>query len=151
MSDGVRDAAYADAVSRTPQPNGPGRVTRAAPVHTYSVGRAPKYNARGITFSRISRTVASVYGIHKLLWDIPREAGDQQRYLRDQDAVLDEYGIDGELRGYMKTLDFKSLYERGVNPYLLYFCAIQLEVSREDYYAQIRGERPRVGQGQAQV
>lgn len=82
-----------------------------------------------------------MYSLHKLLWDIRRDGSLKARYLRDADGVLDEYEIDGEWRTYMKTLDFKSMYERGINPYLLYFCAIQLEVDRADYYAQIRGEK----------
>jgi hypothetical protein len=82
-----------------------------------------------------------MYELHKLLWDIRRDAALKQRYLADPDAVLDDYRIDGDFRGFMRALDFKSMYERGINPYLLYFCAIQLEVDRADYYAQIRGEK----------
>ena len=82
-----------------------------------------------------------VYSLHKLLWEIRRNAVLKDRYLADPDSVLDEFGVEGELRGFMKRLDFKSMYEHGVNPYLLYFCAIQLEVDRADYYAQIRGEK----------
>ncbi|MFI7643937.1 hypothetical protein [Nonomuraea sp. NPDC049400] len=82
-----------------------------------------------------------MYKLHKLLWDIRRDAPTKERYLADADAVLDDYGIDGDFRGFMRDLDFKSMYERGINPYLLYFCAIQLEVDRADYYAQIRGEK----------
>ncbi len=40
--------------------------------------------------------------------------------------------------------DFKWLYDHGVNPYLLYFCALQLGVDRAAYYATIRGETPEV-------
>jgi hypothetical protein len=82
-----------------------------------------------------------VYSLHKLLWDIRRDRALKERYLQTPDAVLDDYGIEGEWRDYMTSLDFKSMYERGINPYLLYFCAIQLEVDRADYYAQIRGEK----------
>lgn len=82
-----------------------------------------------------------MYSLHKLLWDIRRDRDLKSRYLQEPDGVLDEYGIDGEWRDLMKNLDFKSMYERGINPYLLYFCAIQLEVDRADYYAQIRGEK----------
>lgn len=82
-----------------------------------------------------------MYSLHKLLWDIRRDKALKDRYLADPDAVLDGYGIDGDWRGFMKDLDFRSMYERGINPYLLYFCAIQLEVDRADYYAQIRGEK----------
>jgi len=87
------------------------------------------------------RKVTPVYSLHKLLWEIRRSAMLKDRYLADPDAVLDEFGVDGELRTFMKQLDFKSMHEAGANPYLVYFCAIQLEVDRADYYAQIRGEK----------
>ena len=82
-----------------------------------------------------------MYSLHMLLWQIRRDPALKTRYLADPDSVLDEFGLDGELRSFMRNLDFKSMYEHGANPYLLYFCAIQLEVAREDYYAQIRGEK----------
>ncbi|WP_326834748.1 hypothetical protein VSH64_07430 [Amycolatopsis rhabdoformis] len=81
----------------------------------------------------------SLYEIHKLLWDVRRVRAVTERYRAEPDAVLDDYDIAGQFRGWMKDLDFKALYEHGVNPYLLYFCAIQLEVDRADYYARIRG------------
>lgn len=82
-----------------------------------------------------------MYALHKLLWDIRRDGSTKQRFQATPDAVLDEYGIDGDWRRMMVELDFKEMYERGINPYLMYFCAIQLEVDRADYYARIRGER----------
>lgn len=82
-----------------------------------------------------------MYGLHKLLWDLRRDTALQQRFRQDPDGLLDDYRIEGEWRGHMKALDFKSMYERGINPYLLYFCALQLEVDRAGYYAQIRGEK----------
>ncbi|MET7994571.1 hypothetical protein ABZU76_27130 [Amycolatopsis sp. NPDC005232] len=85
----------------------------------------------------------SLYEIHKLLWDVRRLREVTERYRSDPDAVLDEYGVEGEFRTWMKDLDFKALYEHDVNPYLLYFCAIQLEVDRADYYARIRGVKSR--------
>jgi hypothetical protein len=82
-----------------------------------------------------------MYAIHSLLWDIRRDPQVKAAYFADSGSVLDQYGIEGDFRVFMETLDFKSMYERGVNPYLLYFCAIQLEVDRADYYSQIRGEK----------
>lgn len=82
-----------------------------------------------------------MYALHKLLWDIRRDAATKDKFMTDSAAVLDEYDIHGEWRELMTNLDFKQMYERGINPYLLYFCAIQLEVDRADYYARIRGER----------
>lgn len=82
-----------------------------------------------------------MYALHKLLWDIRHDRQLEERYLTESESVLDNYGIQGEWRHYMQDLDFKSMYERGINPYLLYFCAIQLQVDRSAYYAQIRGEK----------
>lgn len=82
-----------------------------------------------------------MYSVHKLLWDIRNVPEVSRRYREDFGAVLDDYGIEDEFRTYLGELDFKAMYERGVNPYLLYFCAIQLQVDRADYYAQIRGEK----------
>ena len=82
-----------------------------------------------------------MYALHKMLWDIRRDTSVKARYQEDPELVLDEYGIDGEWRPHMRSMDFKWLYEHGINPYLLYFCAIQLEVDRAEYYARIRGEK----------
>lgn len=82
-----------------------------------------------------------MYTVHKLLWELRRDEALKERFQQDPDAVLDEHGIEGEWRQLVRALDFKGLYERGINPYLLYFCAIQLEVDRAEYYAQIRGEK----------
>jgi hypothetical protein len=80
-----------------------------------------------------------LFKIQKLLWDVRRDLALAERYRREPDVVLDEYGIAGEEREEMRTLDFKALYGRGVNPYLLYFCALQLGVDRAEYYANLRG------------
>lgn len=81
-----------------------------------------------------------MYNLQKLLWDVRKDLDLAARFRAEPDAVLDEYGIEGEERAAMKTLDFKTLYDRGANPYLLYFCALQIGVERAEYYARIRGE-----------
>lgn len=83
-----------------------------------------------------------MYSLHKLLWDIRRSSSVRDAYMANSDQVLDSYGVSGTLRSMLQRLDFKGLYEAGVNPYLLYFCAIQLEIDRAEYYARIRGEKP---------
>lgn len=82
-----------------------------------------------------------MYTMHKLLWDIRNVPEVNERFLADPDDVLDDYGVEGEDRRALRELDFKTLHELGYNPYLIYFCAIQLRVDRADYYAQIRGEK----------
>ncbi|GLY70356.1 hypothetical protein [Amycolatopsis taiwanensis] len=81
-----------------------------------------------------------MYALQKLLWDVRKDPALAERFRAEADAVLDEYGIEGAERAAMRSLDFKTLYERGANPYLLYFCALQIGVDRADYYARLRGE-----------
>jgi hypothetical protein len=83
-----------------------------------------------------------MYAVHKLLWDVRREPALADRFRADPDALLDDYGLTGEERNAMRSLDVKSLYDAGANPYLLYFCALQLGMPRHDYYARIRGDQP---------
>lgn len=81
-----------------------------------------------------------MYDLQKLLWEVRKDPSLAERFRAEPDAVLDDYGIEGAERTAMRTLDFKALYERGANPYLLYFCALQIGVDRAEYYARIRGE-----------
>ncbi|MFJ3776274.1 hypothetical protein ACIPX0_31730 [Streptomyces sp. NPDC090075] len=81
-----------------------------------------------------------MYDLQRLLWDVRKQPLLAERFRTEPDAVLDEYRIEGKEREAMRALDFKTLYERGANPYLLYFCALQIGVDRADYYARLRGE-----------
>lgn len=81
-----------------------------------------------------------MYDLHKLLWDIRKDPALALQFRADPVPILDEYGLTGEHRDAMATLDFKRLHRIGANPYLIYFCAIQLQVDRASYYAQIREE-----------
>lgn len=81
-----------------------------------------------------------MYDLQKLLWEVRKDPSLAERFRTEPDAVLDEYGIEEPERTAMRSLDFKALYERGANPYLLYFCALQIGVDRAEYYARIREE-----------
>lgn len=81
-----------------------------------------------------------MFELQQMLWDIRKDIALAARFQKEPDAVLDSYGIEGVEREAMRTLDFKTLYERGANPYLLYFCALQIGVDRAEYYTRIRGE-----------
>jgi hypothetical protein len=81
-----------------------------------------------------------LFELQQLLWDIRKDAALAARFQQDPEGVLDAYGIEGVEREAMRSLDFKTLYDRGANPYLLYFCALQIGVDRTEYYARIRGE-----------
>lgn len=81
-----------------------------------------------------------MYNLHSLLWDIRADPELARRYRENPYPVLDQYGLTGEAREAMQNMDFKKLHAIGANPYLIYFCAIQLQVDRESYYEQIRKE-----------
>jgi hypothetical protein len=82
----------------------------------------------------------AVYNLHKLLWDIRKDPTLAASFRSDPYPILDEYGVEDESRTAMLELDFKKLHKIGANPYLIYFCAIQLGVDRAAYYTQIREE-----------
>ncbi|WP_433347460.1 hypothetical protein ACQP25_30235 [Microtetraspora malaysiensis] len=81
-----------------------------------------------------------MYNLQKLLWDVRKYPELSKRFRADPNPVLDEYGIEGEERAELASLDFKALYDRGANPYLLYFYALEIGVDRAEYYARLRGE-----------
>jgi hypothetical protein len=80
--------------------------------------------------------------LHKLLWELRRDASLAARFRADPGAVLRAYDLEPRDRNAIAARDFRTLYDRGANPYLLYFCALQIGVSREDYYAQLRAGQP---------
>jgi Aromatic-ring-opening dioxygenase LigAB, LigA subunit len=82
-----------------------------------------------------------VYSLHKLLWELRRDPALAERFRASPEEVLACYELAPNDRAAMQARDFRALYERGANPYLLYFCALQIGISRQDYYAQLRGER----------
>ena len=81
-----------------------------------------------------------MYGLHKLLWELRRDPDLAARFRADPAAVTSRYDLSGPERDAMINRDFRFLFGQGVNPYLLYFCALQIGVSRDAYYAQLRGE-----------
>jgi hypothetical protein len=83
-----------------------------------------------------------MYALQKLLWDMRHDADVVGRFRSDPVSLFDSYGVEAAEREALQSLDFKSLYDRGANPYLLYFCALQIGVPRQEYYARIRGEQP---------
>lgn len=81
-----------------------------------------------------------MYSLHKLLWELRRDPVLAERFRANPSEVLAGYDLAPADSTAMMARDFRTLYERGANPYLLYFCALQIGVSRQDYYAQLRGE-----------
>lgn len=79
-------------------------------------------------------------GLPQLLWDLRKDKTLAARFREDPDAALDAYELEVDERAAMRVFDIRTLYELGVNPYLLYFCALEIGVDRAEYYARIRGE-----------
>jgi len=81
-----------------------------------------------------------VYRVHKFLWELRRNPALAERFKEDPRGTLASYGIsEDEGRGLL-AWDFKKFYESGANPYILYFGALQMGVSRAEYYERLRGE-----------
>lgn len=95
-------------------------------------------SGRYVTTQRRNREL--VYALQRLLWDVRKNPALAERFTADPNAVLEEYHVYGEERVAMAALDLKKLYDAGVNPYLLYFCALQIGIDRAEYYRRIRGE-----------
>jgi hypothetical protein len=81
-----------------------------------------------------------MYGLHKLLWELRKHPELAARYRAEPDTVMAGYELTDEERDALARHDFKALYDRGANPYLLYFFALQIGVDRGAYYANVRGE-----------
>lgn len=80
-----------------------------------------------------------MYGVQRLLWDLRRDTSLAERFRRDAESVMGAYDLDDVERDALVRRDFKVLYDREVNPYLLYFFALQIGVDRAAYYANLRG------------
>lgn len=80
-----------------------------------------------------------MFGLHQLLWDLRKDPSLARCYQEAPQDVLARYELTSAEREAFAALDFARLYRMGVNPYLLYFCALQLGVDRDAYYAAVRG------------
>lgn len=82
-------------------------------------------------------TQAELYPVESLLWHVRHDPGLADQLRAGPAAVLDRFGVVGADREALAALDLRALYDRGANPYLLYFCALQLGISRQDYYRRL--------------
>lgn len=82
-----------------------------------------------------------MYRLHRFLWELRRSPGLAESFTRDPEGTLVAYGLSEEERRALLDRDFRKLYDGGANPYLLYFGALQMGVSRPEYYERLRGER----------
>lgn len=81
-----------------------------------------------------------MYRLHKFLWEVRRDSRLAERFRQDPRGTLDAYGVPEQEARALLQKDFKRFYQSGANPYILYFGALQMGVSRPEYYARVRGE-----------
>lgn len=85
----------------------------------------------------MSAPPADLGGVHELFWAVrhdPRLAGD---FAAKASELLRDFEVDPRLHAAVTRLDVRTLYEAGVNPYLLFFAAVELGLSRDEYYRRI--------------
>lgn len=82
-----------------------------------------------------------MYNVHKFLWELRRNPALADRFKQDPEGTLQAYGLADEERRALLERDFRKLYDAGANPYILYFGALQMGVSRPEFYERLRGER----------
>jgi hypothetical protein len=81
-----------------------------------------------------------MYALHKLLWELRRDPELARQFQEDPAGVLDQYELTEQEQAAIIGKDFRLLFDRGANPYLLYFCALQIGMTRDSYYAQLRDD-----------
>jgi len=79
------------------------------------------------------------YELERLLWDLRHVPATVDAVRTDPRATMDAYGLSGEEAEALTRQDFPALLALGVSPMLLYFGALEMGVSRDDYYAIVRG------------
>jgi hypothetical protein len=82
------------------------------------------------------------YELELLLWDLRHDPSVVERARRDLDAVAAEYGVSSEHTRALHDRDYRALLAAGTSPLLLYFAALELGVSRDEYYRRVQ-EAPR--------
>ncbi len=77
------------------------------------------------------------YELELLLWDLRHDPSVVERARRDLDAVAAEYGVSGAHTRALHDGDYRALLAAGTSPLLLYFAALELGVSRDEYYRRV--------------
>ena len=80
---------------------------------------------------------ADLSGIHDLFWSLRHDPALIDEFEAAPERVLEHYAVDQLLHVAIVNLDVRALYLAGVNPYLLFFGAIELGLTRDEYYRRI--------------
>lgn len=78
------------------------------------------------------------FELQRLLWDLRHNPDLAAAAKADPEAVLERYELDESERLAVVDGDVAALLALGANPLLVYFGALELGMSRDDYYAAVR-------------
>lgn len=91
----------------------------------------------------------SHYATSRILWEITRDRDLAERFRADPAAVLDGWvrrggDLDEAERAALAGADLRTLFERGIHPFVLYHFALRLAGGwspqfMDDYLAQLKG------------
>ncbi len=77
------------------------------------------------------------YELQHLLWDLRHDPTVASLLRHDPEGTMRTYGLSAEEADAVVRRDFAALLAMEVSPLLLYFGALEMGVSREDYYAAV--------------
>jgi len=82
------------------------------------------------------------YELEQLLWDLRHVPATLDAMRTDPKKTMKSYGLSSVEADALERQDFSTLLALGVSPMLLYFGALEMGVSRDDYYSIVRRTGP---------
>lgn len=94
-----------------------------------------------MTSARPTDVVPDLTGLHDLLWAVRHDPAVARRVTADLDGISRAYDLTPATAAMVERRDVAALFGLGVNPYLLFFAALELGVTRPEYYARLDAAR----------
>ena len=88
----------------------------------------------------------SLYFVQKLLYNLNRDTSIQARFTHDIDALLSEYKLTEQERGWLKNGDVGELYIHGVNGQILMHYAAFIGQEWDEYIQAMKDGLSKHGQ-----
>jgi protocatechuate 4,5-dioxygenase alpha chain len=99
----------------------------------------PKTDGKPVSRNwRLAMPSAESYHIDRVLFDVQHNADHRKRFQCDPHTYLRAVPLSPERKADLVANAFGSLYIAGANPYLLRAHCLAMNVSEEDYLAQMR-------------
>lgn len=87
---------------------------------------------------RLDMPTAEAYWIDRVLFDVQHDADARQRFVDDPHDYLEAVPLSDERKAELAANAFGPLYLAGANPYLLRAHCLAMNVTEDDYLAQMR-------------